>query len=301
MTYDLRGKRFGKLTVLEKLPERKSRYCMWRCRCDCGREISASTKELSRGTVTACPDCERQKRNTKALDLTGQRFGRLTVLSLSDKRQGGRRTWDCLCDCGNTALATTHELRAGKTKSCGCLVSERLRSRYKDLTGERIGMLTVLHATEKRSAKGSIIWRCRCDCGTECDYSEDSLLYGRVVSCGCRKEELQSRINDNLHRVEGTCVEHLNRKIRTDNKSGCPGVFELKNGSWRAGIGFKGKRYYLGTYANKEDAIRARLRGEEMHEDFLKQYYSEHPEQKERRRKRKKAQGDEGLERLSSA
>jgi hypothetical protein len=58
------------------------------------------------------------------IDLTGQVFGRLTVVSLSGKRgSGGNRFWLCHCQCGNGTLVTGSDLRrtTGNTRSCGCL------------------------------------------------------------------------------------------------------------------------------------------------------------------------------------
>ena len=49
---------------------------------------------------------------------------------------------------------------------------------------------------------------------------------------------------------------------------------DKKRRKWIAQITFKGKTYYLGSYDDKREAIRARERGEEMHEDFLEQYYA---------------------------
>ena len=51
---DLTDQRFGKLVVIEKMPETQERYCLWRCRCDCGGEILVNTKRLKRGTITNC-------------------------------------------------------------------------------------------------------------------------------------------------------------------------------------------------------------------------------------------------------
>ena len=54
------------------------------------------------------------------LDLTGQRYGRLTVLGPAEN-VGTRTAWRCLCDCGKETVVLTHRLRCGHTKSCGCL------------------------------------------------------------------------------------------------------------------------------------------------------------------------------------
>ena len=48
-----------------------------------------------------------------------------------------------------------------------------------------------------------------------------------------------------------------------------------KNGKWIAQIGFRGKNYYLGSFSDFKDAVAARKRGEEMHDDFLERYYRE--------------------------
>ncbi len=54
-------------------------------------------------------------------EILGLRFGRLTVMEISDKKSSdGRVLYVCQCDCGNTKLVTANRLRAGSVKSCGC-------------------------------------------------------------------------------------------------------------------------------------------------------------------------------------
>lgn len=55
----------------------------------------------------------------KKLDLTGQRYGQLTVLAPAENI-GSRTAWLCRCDCGKETVVKTHHLRSGHTKSCGC-------------------------------------------------------------------------------------------------------------------------------------------------------------------------------------
>lgn len=55
----------------------------------------------------------------------------------------------------------------------------------KDLTGQRFGKLVALSPTEKRRDDGSVVWRCRCDCGREAEVSARRLTRGKVRSCGC--------------------------------------------------------------------------------------------------------------------
>lgn len=275
---DLCGRRFGMLTVLELLPEREDRYALYRCRCDCGNEIMVNSKRLKRGSVQGCAECW-DFRGKVVHDLAGQRFGMLTAVGLADARKSGRRTWTCRCDCGKYRDVTTHDLRGGYVTSCGCMNSRSYP--YNDLTGRKFGRLTVLELTDGRTAKGSVLWRCRCECGSEKLVSEDALVHGGLVSCGCyRATELPRKLNGALHRVDGTCVEGLQRKRRADNTSGFTGVYRTKDNRYKASITFKKKRYHLGTFDTIEEALRARKRGEELHDDFLEKYFAEHPRTK---------------------
>ena len=67
----------------------------------------------------------------KRLDLTNQRFGRLTALSKIGRRQHGRSRiyWECLCDCGEHCTIETNSLTSDRTRSCGCLQRELVKER----------------------------------------------------------------------------------------------------------------------------------------------------------------------------
>ena len=58
--------------------------------------------------------------------LLGLRFGKLVVSKISIVKKQGKPAWDCVCDCGNTMLATSHELTYGKITSCKCNQHKRL-------------------------------------------------------------------------------------------------------------------------------------------------------------------------------
>lgn len=64
----------------------------------------------------------------RAIDLSGERFGRLTVLQKAKSRNGQAR-WICKCDCGKLISVFGHSLRSGNTKSCGCLQRDIARNR----------------------------------------------------------------------------------------------------------------------------------------------------------------------------
>lgn len=272
---DLTGNRYGKLVVMEKTEQREARYVVWRCRCDCGRECMVNTKHLQRGTITDCGCIPKTnaKRGNIAEDLTGQVFGELTVLSRAENKKG-RTMWLCQCTCGQKKIVMARSLKAGKTKSCGGIRHQTGRG-IADITNQRFGRLTALYPTKERNQNLSVCWSCRCDCGKTVIVSENALVSGNCKSCGCLKREAQENIPSMLHRIDGTCVEHLEkRKHRSDNTSGFRGVFRKKNGGYRVSIGFKGKQYYVGSFQTFEEAVEARKEAEKLiHEGFVHAYY----------------------------
>lgn len=147
------------------------------------------------------------RHSTRKLDLTGQIYGKLTVLGPA-ANIGERTAWRCRCECGKETVVRTHHLRAGHTTSCGCCINAGIAS----------------------------------------------LTY-----------------------VDGTCVEMLRaRTVRRNNTSGVAGVdWRPSKGLWRASICFKGHRYYLGSYGQFEDAVKARKCAEkDLYDRFLENYES---------------------------
>lgn len=64
--------------------------------------------------------------NKKMKKLIRQRFGRLVVICLTNKRQWAHVIWLCRCDCGNLTEVSSNSLLMGLTRSCGCLRKERV-------------------------------------------------------------------------------------------------------------------------------------------------------------------------------
>lgn len=60
----------------------------------------------------------------KFVDLTGKRFGRLTVICREESKNN-RTMWICKCDCGNEIIAESYNIKTGHTVSCGCFQRER--------------------------------------------------------------------------------------------------------------------------------------------------------------------------------
>ena len=64
----------------------------------------------------------------KPIDMTGQRYGRLSVIEMAGHNKHRQRLWRCVCDCGETTEVIGHLLRYGQTQSCGCLHREAIRN-----------------------------------------------------------------------------------------------------------------------------------------------------------------------------
>ena len=198
----------------------------------------------------------------KRYDLTGHRYGKLTVIKdIGVKGKGA--LWECRCDCGNIVYATPTKLRNGLCCSCGCEPNGQ-RIPWDDLTGQRFGKLTVIKPAGKTNSEGLFLWECRCDCGNVVEVASHYLKNGNNRSCGCLKIKAQKMVRERLHIIDGTCLEWITeRKRRTDNRSGHPGVFRKQNGKYTASIGFKKKVYFIGTYETYDEALSARLSAED--------------------------------------
>ena len=124
----------------------------------------------------------------KLIDLTGQQFGRLTVLCRAAKPEGATSSsafWLCRCECGKEKIISGNVLKQGKAKSCCCLNTEKRD--LDSLVGKTFGRLTVLSRAEKPVGVkgGDAYWACRCECGKEVIVMGKSLKNGTTKSCGC--------------------------------------------------------------------------------------------------------------------
>ena len=131
------------------------------------------------------------------INLTGQRFGKLVVISRSSTK-GGPVRWLCQCDCGQQCEIYSVNLRSGATQSCGCLKHGGPRP-SRDLSQQRFGKLVAL---EKINSQGPAVWRCLCDCGKETTVMAQHLLSHNTQSCGCSKksygeEQIAKILTDN--------------------------------------------------------------------------------------------------------
>lgn len=98
----------------------------------------------------------------KRIDLTGQRYGRLTVVGFAGRDNNGNQIWRVRCDCGTEFEAYAGNLRNGVTRSCGCYRNEVCASRAEKMhEAWRIPVIVIIgderHKCESISMAAKLI------------------------------------------------------------------------------------------------------------------------------------------------
>lgn len=147
---DIRGQKFGKLTVLERVADSVTKsgkkLVTWKCKCDCGKECIVKSTNLKSGNTTSC-GCVREKLrhqkrdlipNKNAQNFIGKRFVFLKVEEeIKPYRDPvGRkiRKFRCKCICGKYRDVRIDLLRDHVIISCGCITPKK----YKKIFGQEI-------------------------------------------------------------------------------------------------------------------------------------------------------------------
>lgn len=85
----------------------------------------------------------------KRIDMAGEKYGRVTVISYVGISEDRRALWKCQCECGTTFITRGKDLRQGKVTSCGCVRKEHCSTR-----------MTALNTTHgKRNTRLYTVWR----------------------------------------------------------------------------------------------------------------------------------------------
>ena len=161
------------------------------------------------------------KLTNKTEDLTGQVFGKLTVVEFAGYQKKAKRPyWLCRCSCGGKRVVLSTSLKNGKTKSCGCLNtnSGTTNPRFKDLTKTKLpnGILALklIKFKDKKS-----VWLFRCHCGKEFQSFAKPIKSGFKKSCGClyNKGKNNSRFVDRTKEELPNGIKALKFLYFTDN------------------------------------------------------------------------------------
>jgi hypothetical protein len=203
----------------------------------------------------------------KMLDITGQKYGRLTALQINHRIKN-LTFWEFICDCGNSHVANIANVRFGHTTSCGCVSREAITKH---------GM----HKTSEYHAWNRMKQRCLNpqephyhNYGgrgiTLCKRWEES--FDNFIADVGRKPTPRHSIDriDNNGNYEPSNVKWStqtqqcrNKRISKYNKTGCSGVwFNKRIGKFESSINVFQKKLILGYFASLEDAVAARKAAE---------------------------------------
>jgi hypothetical protein len=194
---NLIGNRFGRLVVIAESQKRDSSgNVYWDCKCDCGRNHISAGRLLRNGDTLSC-GCYHKEIAGKAnqYDLSGKRFGLLTVLERFKTDPTNGSYWRCICDCGSIKNIRQNSLVTEATKSCGCL-NIQTEKRRKSIAGLKFGRLQVIKYTKTvqvgKQKSFDAVWLCKCECGNEVEIRGRSLRDGGSTSCGCFNREIST-------------------------------------------------------------------------------------------------------------
>ena len=229
----------------------------------------------------------------KAKDLTGQTFGRLTVLKRVDnyiKPNGKQESqWLCECDCNDKTQVVVRGwcLNNGNTQSCGCLQKERLsksRKKYNtyDLSGEYgIGYTfkgeEFCFDLEDYDLIKDYCWMVNNNGYVVTDISKACIKIPKIsfhrLVMNCPKDLFIDHQNHNKTdnrkrnlRIVTKSQNAMNQIIKTNNTSGVAGVsWDNKVQKWAAHIMINYEKIHLGYFNTFEDAVKARKEAEEKY------------------------------------
>lgn len=239
---DLTGQVFGRLTA-ERRAEGKGKT-QWECRCSCGGRAVVPTYALTSGNSKSCGCLKHSVGVKMRIDATGERYGRLVAVKPVRSIRRAMH-WEFRCDCGKVCVKSLGAVRAGNTKSCGCLLDgvERAARLRVDITGLQVGLLTA-----ERRVGETRDWEWRCACGGLKVATKHSVEKGLVKSCGC------------LTRGEDSIDAWLGERFRNPSAEAVLYVFPLARFAGYAKVGIatdmgKRKSGSGGEYGDVHDYI----------------------------------------------
>lgn len=214
---------------------------------------------------------------SRKIDLTGMKFGRLTVQYQVPNNNHHTR-WHCVCECGNTKDVLQQNLANGHVQSCGCLLSERSLERINAVNSS----MGREHHNETKSRLYQI-WigiKTRCLRKTSTSYKNygargiticrewlDSFATFRewALSNGYSDELSIDRVNVDEGYSPENCrwvsksVQSFNKRMPARNTSGHVGVsLNKQTNKWVAYISKNNKHHSLGSFNSFDDAVAAR-------------------------------------------
>lgn len=138
---NLIGQRFSRLVVLEYADKDHQVYyngihkTTWKCQCDCGNICYVTSENLKRGDTPSCGCITKENQHARLKDLSGQKFGHLTVLKWLGTINKNSK-YLVKCDCGKIYEVYANNLTQGSTTSCGCVKESHGEQKIREILGK---------------------------------------------------------------------------------------------------------------------------------------------------------------------
>lgn len=274
---DLTGRHFGRLTVIGRSGRNLRGEATWLCACNCGKTKAIVGYSLTMGMTNSCGS---HPKGRSIRNLQGQRFGRLTVVSMAGVSSRKTALWLCVCDCGKNVVIPGVRLTNGQTTSCKCLQLEmfaRLTTRHGQ--ARRSGCTGAYRSWTdmiKRSTNPNTeFWKNYGGRGiTVCEkwwrfegFFED--MGPRPPNLSLDRKNVNGNYEKSNCRWANSIVQGQNQRVRVDSKTGARGVTPVGGKRYCAGITANGVRHHLSSFpltpAGLEAAKAARLLAEDVY------------------------------------
>lgn len=269
---------------LDVYPGSRAKKMRFRC-LKCGHVFTTTPVLILKGRK--CDQCKDRKIKQ---DLTGKKFGMLTVIGVDKERNDFDRIyWNCICDCGNPNYISvaTSNLNDGSTTSCGCKRATTLKNMLKKYNNYSMHGDYVIGYTTNTNKEFKIdkedfdrikdrAWR-ESPYGYIISSNKSDNIYLHRVIMDCPENLEVDHINhdktDNRKNNLRTCSHqqnNYNKLMSKFNTSGHTGVqWDKRNNRWRSRISVNGKDIHLGLFKEYEDAVKAR---EEAEDKYYKEF-----------------------------
>ena len=252
------NKQFGVYLVLSKDEElsKQKKRTYWHCECQKCKTVRSVRADGLNRLPNSCPDCKN--------DISGNKYGKITVLYKTRIDNNGHSYWMCQCECGKNKEISGSNLKSGYTLSCGCLhreiISEKLTI---DLTGQKFGKLTVIKRISE-IGDGHIKWLCKCECGSIIEAQGSNLKSGHTTSCGCIKSKGELKIKEILTQL------NLDFKTEYIFKDFTHRRYDFYIPSLNTCIEYDGKQHFkfVGTWHETEEEFQKSILRDKEKDDY---------------------------------
>ena len=217
-------------------------------------------------------------RNEQAMksrsDLTGERFGRLTVIDMI-YIPNHTSIAKCVCECGNIIERPITYLTTGDTKSCGeCGYGSEMTSLHntKDFTG-----VTTLYGVELleqsyKNDKHKWVWKCKCgECGNIFESLPSRVLNGHKKSCGCSRKSSGELLIENFLKSEN--VNYQSEYSLKEENVTHPLRLDFYLPDIQVGIEYNGRQHYFPSeFFGGEEAFSRRIENDRQKQKYCDEH-----------------------------